>query len=161
MKLTVTDLNGACASEIEHWRELFGSKFIQLTMAFCTQHPEINYTWIAEHLFSGALRSEYIEKHSILWNNYQNQHEPLQVDFECQRVVLQAGCDYKELLLLAEYRHHHIQSGEYGRQLKSLWADHGTHFRSLQDECGSRYAIPRNEYERQRAILFGALAERA
>ena len=137
MKLTATDLGrrGACEDGLERWRELFREEPVEITVAFCTQHQELDYDWAAMHLLPSVLQIEYERQCAPLWAEFEHQNEVLLYEYECQ-CATQRG-EHQHPIPWGEHQHP-IPLANYERQR----------------------AVLRAEYDRQRARLFGSLAER-
>ena len=152
MQISIADLKriGESPGEIQRFHDLFGEQSVTITAAWCVEHPEFDYRFLACRLFPGAILAEYKLQEDVLkdeywcqetsfWVDYKTKRDALRVEFGIHGEPWRPGYTPVELAVWIAYDKARAGAWhEYEFQQEKLWV-----------EC-----------ERERNALFGTLAER-
>jgi hypothetical protein len=63
---------GACASQVEKFKELFPFGSAEVTIDLCVKHAaDFDWIWAAENLLNSAAKAEYERVRAEAWAEYQ------------------------------------------------------------------------------------------
>jgi hypothetical protein len=106
MKISYAKLKklGACESQRDLFRTLFGSGLVEITLALCQKHAQqFDWNWCASNLLPEDKRADYNAKRAPLLADYNAKRAPLLADYNAKRAPLDADYNAKRAPLRADY----------------------------------------------------------
>ena len=104
---------GACHSQVDKFKEIFGNKPVAVTVELCVAHAQdFNWDWAANNLLTAPAKTEYSRVVASARSEYNRVVAPARSEYD--RVAAAARSEYNRVVAPA--------LAEYDRVVAAAWA---------------------------------------